>query len=127
MFILQLLTSHKDLIINKWLSNNVSIDSTFYISSTNGWTYITCLKGFNSFNNRDLNSINDPITEFLRLTDTPVMWGRDTGFNCLYYTPEYVYKHQFSFNTQIEQLSISFNLSEQLERYRVALLLKATE
>lgn len=127
MFILQLLTSHKDLIINKWLSNNVSIDSTFDISSTNGWTYITCLKGFSSFNNRELNLVHIPIEEFLRLTDTPVMWRRDIGFSCFYYTPEYVYKHQFSFNTQIEQLSISFNLSEQLERYRVAMLLKATE
>ena len=127
MFILQLLTSHKDLIINKWLSNNVSIDSTFDIRSTNGWTYITCLEGFSSFNNRKLNLVHIPIEEFLRLTDTPVMWRRDIGFSCLYYTPEYVYKHQFSFNTQIEQLSISFNLSEQLERYRVALLLKATE
>ena len=127
MFILQLLTSHKDLIINKWLSNNVSIDSTFGISSTNGWTYITCLKGFNSFNNRELNLVNIPIEEFLRLTDTPVMWRRDTGFSCLYYTPEYVHKHQFFSNTQVDQLSISFNLSEQLERYRVALLLKTTE
>lgn len=127
MFILQLLTSHKDLIINKWLSNNVSIDSTFDIRSPNEWAYITCLKGFSYFNDKELNSINDPIIEFLRLTDTPVMWRRDTGFNCLYYTPEYVYKHQFFFNAQIEQLSISFNLSEQLERYRVALLLKATE
>lgn len=123
MFTLELPNDGAANLIDAWFNSGISTHD-YGILQNEYRTYIRWLYSSDQYINTDFNKIHKPLKNFIETTEQPFIllsealgdkFGiYDTNFDYHLIYPESLYNNNFKW-------------SEQIERYRVALLLKTTE
>lgn len=122
MFTLELLTEEAEELLQQWRDNGVDLRN-FEVVHQQGYRHIRCLHNVLNFDFDTFSKISSPLQSFLRNAKSPFILESDELMPC---TSAYNkdFKHIF-LNGSISEYII-FEWSEQIMRYRAALLLKAT-
>lgn len=118
MFTLELLNQPAQEIIKYWKNTDIDL-RWFDIVVGNEVTFISCKHSKDYFTPSELKWISKPILAFQELGMTPYL------FSCSAYNKQRCYFPDGHYDTYLNVLEI-FNWTEQLERYKYSLLLKAT-
>lgn len=118
MFTLELLNQPAQDIIKYWKDTGTDL-RWFDITVGNELTIIKCKHLKNYFTVSELNWISKPILSFQELGTTPYL------LTCSEYTKQRCYFPDGHYDTYLNVLE-TFNWTEQLERYKYSLMLKAT-
>lgn len=123
MFMFELLNSEVPKIIDAWVNSSI-YTRDYDLLQNEHRTYIRWLYSSDQYINTDFIAIVKPIRNFIETTQTPFIFLSealgdkfgiyDTNLDYYLIYPESLYNNNFKW-------------SEQIERYRVALLLKTTE
>lgn len=123
MFTLELPNDGAAKLIDAWFNSGISTND-YDILQNEYRTYIRWLYSSDQYINTDFNKIHKPLKNFIETTEKPFIFLSealgdkfgiyDTNFEHHLIYPESLYNNNFRW-------------PDQLERYRVALLLKATE
>lgn len=124
MFTFELPNTEAEMLIDIWGSTSNITASQCVIVQQQGYTHIRWLYSAFGYDRATFDFIQNPILSFRKKTKVPYIFISEELGN---YIGAYTEIFNLIFLSPSMQVSFDFNWSQQLERYRVALLLKATE
>lgn len=122
MFTLEVLTEEAEQLLHTWRDSGIDLRN-FEVVRQQGYRHIRCLHNVLDFDYNTFSKINSPLQSFIRNNNSPFILVSDELSQC---TSAYDkdFRHIF-LNGSISDYMV-FDWSEQLMRYRAALLFKAT-
>lgn len=122
MFTFECLNHRAKLILASWEASGFDLRD-FYVREENGYTNILCKYDYLHYTAVELLALKNEIRTVIDRTIEPYFYSTEKGNNSYrYYQPDGSHKITLSTNDATQP----FNWSQQIERYRVALLLQAT-
>lgn len=123
MFMLEVINEETEKLTQYWAKHNIPL-SNFEIVQQQGYVHIRCLYPTFETNSYVYNTTARSVQLFIRSSKSPFILSSEDISSCVsVYSQEFT--HVF-INGHLDGY-IDFKWTEQIERYRVAMLLKATE
>ncbi len=120
MFTFECLNHRAKLVLASWEASGFDLRD-FYVREEDGYTNIYCRHDYLHYKSEEVTTLLNSLSKLTAKSIEPYFFTNNNGhLSCRYYHPNGVYE-----NMSGDTLK-PFNWPQQIERYRVALLLQAT-